>query len=207
MKARNDMQEKATVFIVDDDQAIRDSLSRLMDSIGLATETFADAQAFLDNYDNEKPGCLLLDIRMPGMGGMELQQELSARNISIPIIIISAHGSVEQAVQAMKTGAVDFIRKPYDGGVLLDRVKHALELDADLRQKDAQRAEVASRINLLTPRETEVMKLLAAGKYPKEIAFELGLSRKTVDVHRSHIMMKMQADSAIELAQMLQTQE
>ena len=198
------MDAEATVFIVDDDEAVRESLGRLMESVGLASQSYPDAQAFLDDYDERRPGCLLLDIRMPGKSGLELQQQLVADGIKIPVIIISAHGDVEKAVQAMKAGAVDFIRKPYQGQILLDRIREALKLDEKVRQQERQRAEMADRVALLTPREREIMILLVAGKRPKQIAFELGLSRKTVDVHRGHIMTKMRADSLVELARMAQ---
>ena len=198
------MDAEATVFIVDDDEAVRESLGRLMESVGLASRSYPDAQAFLDDYDERRPGCLLLDIRMPGKSGLELQQQLVADGIRIPVIIISAHGDVEKAVQAMKAGAVDFIRKPYQGQILLDRIREALKLDEKVRQQERQRAEMADRVALLTPREREIMILLVAGKRPKQIAFELGLSRKTVDVHRGHIMTKMRADSLVELARMAQ---
>ncbi|UCG87907.1 MAG: response regulator transcription factor [Gemmatimonadota bacterium] len=198
---------EATVFVVDDDDALRKSLRRLMQSVGLPVETYPDAQAFQASYDPSRPGCLILDIRMPGMNGLELQQKLVSESIRIPVIIMSAHGDVEKAVRAMKAGAVDFIKKPYKGKVLLERVRHALKLDAQIRREEAQRADIAARIASLTPREHEVMKLLAAGKSPKQIAFEFGLSRKTVDVHRGHIMLKMQVDSLVELAQLVQRQE
>jgi two-component system response regulator FixJ len=198
---------EATVFVVDDDQALRESLRRLMQSVALPVETYADAQTFRARYDPSRPGCLILDIRMPGMSGLELQEKLINERIRIPVIIMSAHGDVEKAVRAMKAGAVDFIKKPYKGKVLLERVRQALELDARIRHEEAQRANIAARVASLTPREREVMKLLAAGKSPKQIAFEFGLSRKTVDVHRGHIMLKMQAESLVELAQLVQRAE
>ena len=199
------MDPEATVYVVDDDKAVRESLQRLMESVGVVVETYPSAQAFLDGYDRARPGCLVLDIRMPGMSGLELQEKLADEGIGLPVIIISAHGNVEKAVRAMKAGAVDFIKKPYKGQLLLERIRQALELDARMRRKEEERAEVGARIARLTPREREVMHLLAAGKRPKQIAFELGLSRKTVDVHRGHIMMKMQVDSLVELARMIQT--
>ncbi len=199
------MNTEGTVFIVDDNKDFRESLCALMESAGLAAETYINAQDFLDNYDTTDSGCLLLDIRMPGMNGLELQVKLIKDGIQIPVIIISAHGNVEKAVRAMKTGAVDFIRKPYEAELLLDRIWQALQLDADRRKEHAGRAEVAERFALLTPREFEVMQLLVVGKAPKEIAYALGLSRKTVDVHRSHIMMKLKTDSLVDLVRMAQT--
>ncbi|UCC30501.1 MAG: response regulator transcription factor [Phycisphaerales bacterium] len=197
------MTPEPTVFVVDDDEALRQSLTRLMESVNLPVETYPDAQAFLDSHDSGRPGCLVLDIRMPGMNGLELQDKLAKGRVRIPIIIISAHGNVDKAVRAMKSGAVDFIKKPYKGELLLERIRQALELDARIRRQEAARAEVAARLALLSPREHEVIEMLAAGKTPKQIAFELDLSRKTVDVHRGHIMMKMRADTLVELVEML----
>lgn len=198
------MHPEPTVFIVDDDEAVRTSLLRLMESVGLATETYPSARGFLDAYELNRPGCLLLDIRMPGMSGLELQRKLVGDGIHIPIIIISAHGTVETAVSAMKTGAVDFIRKPFDAPALVERVRRALVVDAQIRRRAARRADVTARVALLTPREREVLELLAAGKATKQIGMALGVCRRTVDIHRSHIMMKMNAESLVELANMLQ---
>ncbi len=196
------MENNGTVFVVDDDTAVRKSLQRLMESVGLPVETHGSAEEFLEGYDRTRPGCLVLDIRMPGIDGLQLQEKLVSDRINIPTIIVSGHGDVEKAVRAMKSGAVDFIRKPYKGDVLLDRIREALEQDADTRRAQAARAEVSTRINRLTPREREVMAMLVEGKSAKRIAFELGLSRKTVDVHRGHIMTKMQAESLVELVRM-----
>lgn len=197
------MAPEPTVFVVDDDEALRQSLTRLMESVGLPVETYPDAEAFLDNYDSARPGCLVLDIRMPGMNGLALQDKLAQGRVRMPVIIISAHGDVDKAVRAMKSGAVDFIKKPYKGELLLERIRQALELDARIRSQEAARAEVGARLALLSPREREVIEMLAAGKTPKQIAFELDLSRKTVDVHRGHIMMKMRAETLVELVEML----
>jgi two-component system response regulator FixJ len=196
------MIASATVFVVDDDQAMRKSLRRLFERVGFEVETYADANEFLTGYDPAKPGCLLLDIRMPGMNGLDLQDKLAEDQLDIPVVVISGHGDVEKAVRAMKAGAVDFIRKPYKGQVLLARVREALERDARLRGEKARRADIAARFARLTPREREVMSLLVAGHNAKAIAYELGLSRKTVDVHRGHVMAKMQTDSLAELARM-----
>ncbi|MHC4697717.1 MAG: response regulator transcription factor, partial [Planctomycetota bacterium] len=176
------MSTEETVYIVDDNTDFRESLRALMESAGLTTETYAGAQDFLDGYNATRPGCMVLDIQMPGMNGLDLQEKLAKEGIHIPVIVLSAHGNVEKAVRAMKTGAVDFIRKPYEAEALMDRVWHALELDEQRRKKDAERADVAERMGLLTPRQFEVMELLVAGKAPKEIAYALGLSRKTADV-------------------------
>lgn len=197
------MAPEPTVFVVDDDEALRQSLTRLMESVNLPVESYADAQAFLDSYDSARPGCLVLDIRMPGMNGLTLQDKLAKGRVRIPVIIISAHGDVDKAVRAMKSGAIDFIKKPYKGELLLERIRQALELDARIRRQEAARAEVGARLALLSPREREVIEMLAAGKTPKQIAFELDLSRKTVDVHRGHIMMKMRAETLVNLVEML----
>jgi len=177
-----------------------------MESVGLPVETYPSAQAFLDSSGPTRPGCLVLDIRMPGMSGLDLQEKLAREGLRIPVIIISARGDVEKVVRAMKSGAVDFIKKPYKGKVLLDRIRQALELDACIRREEAARADVAARMARLTAREREVMQLVVAAKSPKQIALQLGLSRKTVDVHRGHIMMKMGVESSVELVRMLQTQ-
>ncbi|MFQ5412643.1 MAG: response regulator transcription factor, partial [Phycisphaerae bacterium] len=163
---------------------------------------FPGAEAFLEGYDPDLPGCLVLDIRMPGMSGLELQDKLAKLKIGIPIIILSAHGDVETAVRVMHAGAVDFIRKPYDTARLLDRLCQALALDTRRRQEEAAKAEVARCLARLTPREHEIMLFLATGKTVKEIAFGLGLSQRTVNVHRSHIMTKLRVDSVIDLAAM-----
>lgn len=197
------MNDEPVVVVVDDDKAMRKSLARLLDSVGLNVETYDSAEAFLADYDRTRPGCLILDIRMPGISGLELQERLLADGVHLPVIIMSAHGDVEKAVRAMKSGAVDFIKKPYKGSVLLKCIREALAIDARRRRDEAARTGVAARVARLTPREREVMALLVAGKPAKQVAFELGLSRKTVDVHRSHITSKMRVDSVVELARLL----
>ena len=198
------MKTDATVFVVDDDQAVRESLNRLMESVGQKVATYASAQEFLDSYDPSRPGCVVLDIRMPGMSGLDLQEKLARDGMRIPVIMISGHGDVEKAVRAMKAGAVDFLRKPYKAKVLLERIGQALELDAKIRRQEAERAKAAALIAQLTPREREVMGLLATGAPSKQIAYRLGLSRKTVDVHRAHIMMKLQIDSVVDIARLVE---
>jgi FixJ family two-component response regulator len=198
------MDAEPTVFVVDDDPALRESLRRLMESVGLPAETFPDAPTFLRSYDPTRPGCLLLDIRMPGMSGLELQDLLGKQGVRIPIIVISAHGDVEKVVRALRGGAVDFIEKPYEGSVLLARIRQALALDARLREEQRQRNKVNAGLARLTPREREVLDRLVLGRYPKQIAAELGLGRRTVDVHRAHILQKMGARSVIELVQMME---
>ncbi len=196
------MISESTVFVVDDDDALRKSLTRLMESVGFRVEAFASATEFLEGYDPDKPGCLTLDIKMPGMSGLDLQEQLAQQGCLIPVIIISAHGDVETTVRAMKSGAVDFLKKPYKGKVLLERVREALERDASRRRDEARHASAAARLNKLTTREREVMGYLVKGETTKQIAYQLGLSRKTVDVHRGHIMTKLQADSVVDLLHM-----
>jgi len=192
----------ATVFVVDDDPAIRESLGWLIESVGLKVKMFATAQEFLEGYDPTLPGCLVLDIRMPGMSGLDLQNELAARKVNIPILVITGHAEVPVAVRAMKAGAFDFIEKPFSDQLLLDRIRRAIEKDAGFRRARSQRAEVAARLAQLTPREREVMDLVVAGKANKVIASELGLSPKTVEVHRAHVMKKMQVGSLADLVRL-----
>ncbi|MFQ5494629.1 MAG: response regulator transcription factor [Phycisphaerae bacterium] len=193
------MNAEPTVFVVDDDEALRRSLRRLLESVGRRVETFPSAQAFLEQHDPSRPGCLILDIKMPGMSGLELQEELARIGDCVPVIIVSGHGDVASAVQAMKTGAVDFLRKPHRARVLLERIRHALRLDAERRSLSAQRAAAAARLKSLTPRERQVMAHLVDGKATKRIAYELGLARKTVDVHRGNLMRKLAAESVVDL--------
>jgi RNA polymerase sigma factor (sigma-70 family) len=192
----------ATVFIIDDDPAMRDSMSFLVQSVGIAVETFSSAQGFLDTYDPERHGCLVLDVRMPGMSGLELQEFLVERGIRAPVIMVTGYGDVPMAVRALKGGAVDFLEKPFTDQELLETINEAVERDYRQRGKDAELAKVKERIARLTPREREVMDLVLDGKPNKAIATELGLSPKTVEVHRSRVMAKMQVGS---LAALLQT--
>jgi len=194
------MTQESTVFVVDDDEAVRKALKLLLESAGLRVQVFASADEFLAGHDPKRPGCLVLDIRMPGMSGLTLQDQLIARRISIPVIMITGHGDVAMAVGAVKKGAIDFLQKPFDDQTLLDRVQQALEIDAEQRREIARKAEFESRLARLTPREREVLDLLIVGKGNKEIALELGLSRKTVDIHRAHVMMKFGVDSLLEIA-------
>jgi len=193
----------ATVFIVDDDPAVRGSMSWLLESVDLPVEVCASAQEFLDAYNPAVPGCLVLDIRLPGMGGLELQKELATRNIHIPIIIVTGHAEVPIAVRAMKAGAVDFIEKPFSDQVLLDCIRLALKRDSESRGTDLRREEIAARIRTLTPREFEVMEKVVEGNSNKMIASQLGVSRKTVEAHRAGVMKKMQAKSVADLVRMV----
>jgi RNA polymerase sigma factor (sigma-70 family) len=165
-------------------------------------ETFASAQAFLDDYDSSKPGCLVLDVRMPGISGLELQERLAARRINVPIIFITGHGDVQMAVRALQAGAFDFVEKPFNDQDLLDRIQKAIAFDAERRGKEAQRAQLQALFASLTPREREVLDLVVEGMSNKAIANTLGLSAKTVEVHRAKVMEKMHARSISDLVKM-----
>jgi two-component system, LuxR family, response regulator FixJ len=190
------------VFVVDDDPAMRDSLRWLIESTGLRVETYGDARTFLEAIGPDRPGCLVLDVRMPGMSGLDLQAELARRSIGLPTIVVTGHAEVPLAVRAVKAGAIDFIEKPFSDQLLLDRVRQGIEMDRREREGREQRAEVMRRIGLLTQREHEVLDLVVAGKANKEIAAALHLSPKTVEVHRAHVMEKMQASSVAELVRL-----
>jgi RNA polymerase sigma factor (sigma-70 family) len=192
-----------TVFIVDDDQAVRDSLQFLLESEDLRVETFESAELFLERYSIYQVGCLLLDIRMPGMSGLELQKELSKNNFALPIIIISGHGDIPVTVRAMRRGAMDFIEKPFNNDELLTRVKDALERDIDNQQKRMQNDAIRARLENLTPRERQVMKLVVKDNPNKFIASELGVTIKTIEFHRARVMEKMHADSLLHLVEMV----
>ncbi|MES9817879.1 MAG: response regulator transcription factor [Candidatus Thiodiazotropha sp.] len=196
------MSKPPTVFVVDDDQAMRNSLKWLIESVSMQVETFESADAFIKSYYPGRSGCLLLDVRMPGMSGLELQEYLRANQIAIPVIIITGHGDVPMAVRAMKSGAVDFIEKPFNDELLLESIRYALALDVKQRDMQKQRAEIATRLARLTPREHEVMVMVTNGKANKEIASSLGVSAKTVEAHRARVMEKMQANSLAELVRM-----
>lgn len=187
------------VFVVDDDPAMRDSLRWLIESTGARVETYGDAQTFLAAIRPDLPGVIILDVRMPGMSGLDLQAELLRRGIRLPTIVITGHAEVPMAVRAVKAGALDFIEKPFSDQLLLDRVRHGIALDRTDREARTRRAEIARRLGLLTHREHEVLDLVVAGKANKEIAAALRLSPKTVEVHRAHVMEKMQASSVAEL--------
>jgi RNA polymerase sigma factor (sigma-70 family) len=188
-----------TVFIVDDDNGMRTSIRALMKSIGLDAEPFASAQEFLDYYEPGRCGCLILDIRMPKMDGLELQRELNRRGVALPVIFITGHADVQMAVEAMRQGAFDFIEKPFRDQTLIDRVQQALMRDRESRQAARQAEEARQRVASLTNRERQVLELIASGKPNKAMAQQLGLSRRTVEVHRSHLMRKLAVKSVAEL--------
>ncbi len=195
--------ETGTVFIVDDEEPVRDSIGLLLRSVGLRSRGYPDARAFLDTYQPGQPGCLVLDIRMPRMSGMELQQELNRRGWGIPLIFITGHGDVPMAVEAMRAGAVDFLQKPFKDDDLIRRVQKALEQDLRLREQLGAREQIRSRYGSLTPREREIAERLVAGDANKVIAIDLGLSERTVELHRAHIMQKMEARGIAPLVQLL----
>lgn len=198
------MESKPTVFVVDDDSAVRHSLRWLLESSGLLVETFESAQAFLQAYHPERLGCLVLDVRMPGLSGLDLQEQLQTQDIAIPIIIITGHGDVPMAVRALKEGAIDFIEKPFSEQLLLDRIHQGIALDAEQRIKHAQQAVIQSRIDRLTPREREVMEFVVDGKANKQIAVLLERSQKTIEIHRANFMRKMEVNSLAELVRIVQ---
>lgn len=196
------MEQRATVYVVDDDAAMRDSLCWLLSSVSLRAKAFASADEFLAEWDPSGPGCLLLDLRMPGLNGLELQERLVRDGHLIPIIFLSGHGDVPTAVRAMQAGAVEFLTKPFSERFLLERVQAALEQDAQQRKQQRQSEVLRARYAVLTPREREVLHLVVAGKVNREIAEELSISPKTVELHRSNLMRKMHADSIPSLVAM-----
>jgi FixJ family two-component response regulator len=192
-------KEAGTVYIVDDDADLRRSLQWLLESISLQVRPFASAQEFLDGYEDAGPAVMLLDVRMPGMSGLDLQSRLAEHEVFIPVIIITGHADVPMAVRALKSGAFDFIEKPCNDQVLTDRIQRALEVDRERRRRLGRTQSVASRLARLTDREQQVFEMVVAGKSNKAIAADLGLSAKTIEVHRAHVMQKLQADSLAHL--------
>ncbi len=197
------MSEQITVFIVDDDEEVRDSLKLLIESIGLETETYDSAQSYLDSFDGTRAGCLILDVRMKGMSGLSLQEQLNKKPICPPIIIITGHGDVQMAVRAVKAGASEFLEKPFNEQELLDSIHVAIERDAEQRGRASRLAEIQAKVNNLTDREKEVMELIVTGMQNKNIASELHISQSTVEAHRSKVMDKMEARTLSDLMRMI----
>jgi FixJ family two-component response regulator len=190
------------VFVIDDDLSMRAAIERLVRAVGLTVKTFPSGEAFLKSNLADVSGCVVADVRMPGLSGLELQRELSERGISFPIIFITGHGDIPMSVQAMKAGAVEFLTKPFREQDLLDAIRQAIARDSASRERRAELAVIRGRFDSLTPRESEVMTHVVAGLLNKQIAIELGASEKTIKVHRSHVMQKMEADSVAELVRM-----
>ena len=190
------------VFVIDDDESIREALKSLIRSVGLSVETFASAQDFLQSRRPDVPSCLILDVRMPGLSGLDLQRDLAETNTQIPIIFITGHGDIPMSVRAMKAGAVEFLTKPFRDQDLLDAIQQALDRDRQMRSQQAGTAELRNRYHSLTPRETEVFALVVKGMLNKQIALQLGTSEITIKLHRRQVMEKMHASSLADLVRM-----
>ena len=195
-------QPDSVVFVVDDDLSVREAIESLIRSVGLRVETFETAQEFLRSTRPDAPGCVVLDVRLPGLSGLDLQRELAAHGINLPVIFITGHGDIPMSVRAMKAGALEFLTKPFRDQDLLDAIQQALERDRSARQQRSETAELRERFDSLTSREREVMGLVVSGLLNKQIAGELGTSEVTIKIHRSQVMKKMGAGSLAELVRM-----
>jgi two-component system, LuxR family, response regulator FixJ len=195
-------EHNPTVFVVDDDEGVRNSLRFLLKSVGLTTQAYSSAAGFLQAYKALQPGCLILDVRMPGMSGLELQQQLNLRGATLPVIFITGHGNIPMAVEAMQHGAFDFLQKPFRDQDLIDRIHRALERDARSRTSLAQHEQIRSRFGSLTPRERDVLALMIRGKPNKAMAADLAVSQRSVEIHRSRVMEKTGAASLAQLVRM-----
>jgi RNA polymerase sigma factor (sigma-70 family) len=195
------------IFVVDDDPSVRKSLERLMKSVGFKVETFVSAEEFLQRKPYSGPSCLVLDVRMPGLSGIDLQKELAQKEISLPIVFITGHGDIPMSVKAMKDGAVDFLPKPFDEKDLLSAIDQAIDRDVQSRKQQIEKAIIQRRLDTLTPREYQVLRWLITGMLNKQIAYELGITEKTVKVHRSRVMRKMGIVSVAELVRLAQKVE
>ena len=195
--------QQPLVIVVDDDEAVRSSMKLLLKSVGLPAVAYASAQEFLENHDPQQPGCVVLDVRMPGMSGLELQQLLNLRGAIIPVIFITGHGDIPMAVEAMQHGAFDFLQKPFRDQDLLDRVQRALDKDRSSRVQLREKNRIQERRDSLTPREREILDLMTRGKPNKVMAADLGVSQRTVEIHRARVMEKMGASSLAQLVRMV----
>ena len=198
------MTRASVVFVVDDDPSVRSSLKFLLSSVGLQVESFDSAEAFLQRKPPDAPSCLVLDVRLHGLSGLDFQRELAARNIRIPIVFVTGHGDIPMSVRAMKAGAIEFLTKPYRDQDLLDAVRIALERDRARREQERDLTDLQQRFNALTPREQEVISMVVSGMLNKQIAAELGTAENTVKVHRSRAMEKMNAQSFADLVRMIE---
>ena len=196
------MSTPPTVFVVDDDAAVLRAMRRLLKSVDLNVEAFSSGEEFLDACDEARPGCIIVDVRMPGLSGLDVQCELNQRGVKTPIIFITGHGDVPMCARAMKSGAEDFLQKPFNDQTLLDTIQHAIHLDEQARRKQAEESELRERLQILTSREGQVLALVVSGLKTKQVAAQLGTSEKTIKVHRARVMQKMQADSLADLVLM-----
>jgi RNA polymerase sigma factor (sigma-70 family) len=194
--------ERSIVYVIDDDEAVRESVTDLLRSVGHDVQSFRSAQEFVESPRPDAPGCIVLDVRLPGQSGMEFQRRLAKSDTHLPVIFISAHGDIPMSVRAIKSGAIEFLTKPLDEQELLDAVQTGLARDRTQREEAKLAAEFHQRLEQLTPREREIMKLVVTGRLNKQIAAEVGLSEMTVKVHRSHVMQKMRASSLVDLVRM-----
>lgn len=201
------MSRNPSVYVVDDDDAVRSSLRMLLKSVGIPAVAYGSARDFLGTYNADMPGCLVLDVRMPGMSGLELQEELNRLGAVIPVIFITGHGDIPMAVEAMQHGAFDFLQKPFRDQDLIDRVQRALASDGQSRSALAEESQIAERYDSLTPREREVLALVTQGKANKVMAGDLGVSQRTVEIHRARVMEKMRANSLAHLVRMVMNLE
>jgi FixJ family two-component response regulator len=195
-------QEQPIVYLIDDDESVREGIADLLRSVGYSVHSFGSVQEFIDSSRPDAPGCIVLDVRLPGMSGLEFQRSLIKSNIHIPVIFISGHADIPMTVRAIKSGAVDFLTKPVHEQQLLDTVQAGIERDRARRKEAKVVAELRGRFDSLTPREREIFTLMASGRRNKQIAVQVGLSEMTVKVHRSHVMQKMRANSVVELVRM-----